>query len=87
MQLPWWSQFSLSPAEEEEITESERIDLHPIDSAEINQDLMALLNEKIGLELIENGAEHDPITMTFRLDTPPAISFPMVYVEVRKENA
>lgn len=64
----------------------EGIDLHPlyydfdIIYEQMKDAINALFTEKIGLEVIENGDQHDPISLEFDLTTPPQPSFPAVYV-------
>ncbi len=63
------------------------IDLYPycpccdLDIDEQMKDAInALFTEKIGLEVIEDGNQHDPISLEFDLTAPPQPSFSVVYV-------
>jgi hypothetical protein len=40
----------------------------------------ALCTEKLGVDFLEHWQPHDPLTYTYVVDTPPAISFARVYV-------
>jgi hypothetical protein len=88
--LPWWSQFALVPKRIQEYPEdkSGAVDsFYGIDGREGVHDggtayaaVKALVTEKLGLEFLEHWQPHDPVTYTFVVDTPPAVSHPHVYV-------
>ena len=91
--LPWWSRFTLAPERVQEYLEdkSGAVDafygIDSIDGDGGSHDggaayaaVKALVTEKLGLEFLEHWQPHDPVTYTFIVDTPPAISHPRVYV-------
>ncbi len=86
----WWSQFTLSAAHAERFAHdtSGRLDAarEPGDEDELYHALRALCAEKLGVEFSPYDQPHDPITYTYLIDTPPSVSFPVVYV-AEDENA
>ncbi len=89
--LPWWSQFELAPERIQEYLEDksgavdsfygiDNCEPHGYDGGSAYAAVKALVTEKLGLEFLEHWQPHDPVTYTFVVDTPPAISHPHVYV-------
>ena len=76
---PWWGQFDISDQERAEILEDNSGDIRnaPAMAAEAIGRLVADL---LGVELLETWQPRDPISYTYVVDAPPAISFAEVLV-------
>jgi hypothetical protein len=83
--MPWWSGFVLSKDTIAEYQQdaSGRLDaLWDSDGRErAHGALKALVTEKLGIDFLEHWQPFDPITYTYVVDTPPAVSFSAVYAE------
>jgi hypothetical protein len=86
----WWQQFPLRQTKhlpEEDHTENvvdlwvpEEMTSDAALSEEIRNAIQTLFAQTVGIELIENGTDHDPISLTFHLEKPPTVRYPVVYV-------
>lgn len=96
---PWWHQFPLTyeefinayqqePQSEEyqhDFWVSKELTFSQDLQQEITNALQTLLVQTVGIELVANGRDHDPIAFTFQLDTPPPVRFPLVYAVLSDE--
>jgi hypothetical protein len=76
---PWWGQFEISDEERAEMLEDNSGDIRNA-PAMAEEAIERLASDLLGVELVETWQPRDPITYTFVVDTPPAISFAEVLV-------
>jgi hypothetical protein len=78
---PWWGQFDISDEERAEIAQDNSGDIRnaPAMAAEAIQELV---DDLLGVELVETWQPRDPITYTYVVDAAPTISFAEVLVAV-----
>jgi hypothetical protein len=85
----WWSQFTLNAEVADRLAQDATGSLlvanTPGDDT-LYQALRNLCAEKLGVEFSLYDQPHDPITYTYLIDTPPSVSFPMVYVVGEDEH-
>jgi hypothetical protein len=82
--LPWWSSFEIAPEQREEFLKYDEGDVSSASmlGTDVSEALEAFCTEKLGIEFLEDvGGSLEPITSTYLIETPPAISHSNVYVE------
>jgi hypothetical protein len=77
--LPWWRQFALSEGEIAYMREDKSGAIANV-TGDAEGAIKILVTDLLGVELLETFDAHDPITYTYEVDTPPAISFAEVLV-------
>ena len=77
--LPWWRQFTLSEGEIGYMREDKSGAIANV-TGDAEEAIKILVADLLGVELIETWQPRDPITYTYVVDTPPAISFAEVLV-------
>jgi hypothetical protein len=77
--LPWWRQFTLSEGEIGYMREDKSGAIANV-TGDAEEAIKIVVADLLGVELLETWQPRDPITYTYVVDTPPAISFAEVLV-------
>jgi hypothetical protein len=75
----WWGQFDISDDERAGMLEDKSGDVRNSPAMAVEA-IGRLVADLLGVELLETWQPRDPITYTYVVDTPPAISFTEVLV-------
>jgi hypothetical protein len=79
---PWWARFAITPEQMAEVAQdrSGNLDAAYALGEEVLSALQTFCAEQLGIEFIEHWQPRDPVTYTFEVGTPPAVSHPKVFV-------